>query len=299
MRSIVTLYPATLHISTKLSIPFTSPKPGRRQRASSLPEIELISLLVVAVKLHHPFDNLLRHARSLTDLDILAIDWSTWVEALRATRPKLEDSLERGSEINVTEADVMKMTGKQLDQYMDWYERTFIDEAHAQQKEGGQPKQLLDMFPTGRLDGSTPTEYDYAKATAEERENAETRLASVMGSMTLRYIQSRDAASKDSEPVRRVGSLYRRYRKVEDLADHKHARAFYEAASATVGIKLETLVLAVVQVEQKLIAWREARVKEGLEGGDESPDLRGIEADGENLEMLDEGPETEPEFSDG
>ena len=36
--------------------------------------------------------------------------------------------LKRGEEIKVTDADVMKMSGKQMDDYLDWYQRTWIDD---------------------------------------------------------------------------------------------------------------------------------------------------------------------------
>ena len=36
--------------------------------------------------------------------------------------------LNRGEEIKVTEADVMKMSGNKMDDYLDWYQRTWIDD---------------------------------------------------------------------------------------------------------------------------------------------------------------------------
>lgn len=36
--------------------------------------------------------------------------------------------LKRGEEIKITDADVMKMSGKQMDDYLDWYQRTWIDD---------------------------------------------------------------------------------------------------------------------------------------------------------------------------
>ena len=120
-------------------------------------------LLVIVVKLHHPFDGLIRHVRSLADSAALTIDWETWVDRQSSCKMHAADGthLERGSEINVTEKDVMNMTGEQLDEYIDWYERTFVDEPRAEEKARALPKQLLDMFPTGRIDGSDPTPYSH------------------------------------------------------------------------------------------------------------------------------------------
>ena len=259
----VGIYPKTLQISQLVSSTFAFPLPGSRQQASSLPEIQLMCLLVIAVKLYHPFDDITRHVRSLADSTALAIDWETWVDvhsshSLHATG---ETYLRRGSEINVTEKDVLNMTGEQMDEYMDWYEKTFVDESRAEEKARGLPKQLLDMFPTGRSDGSSPTPYDYDQMAAEEQEIINRRLNMAMGKLRLRTVVS-DVPENSvgiSEDSTQIGSFYKRYRKVEDLTPH--AKAFHETAAEMLGIRLETLVLAVVQVERKLVKWRDAKVK--------------------------------------
>ena len=194
-----------------------------------------------------------------------------------------ESHLQRGTEIKVTEVDAMEMTGEQLDEYMDYYERTFIDPARVEQK---LPKELLDMFPTGRLDGSEPASYSYHEQFAKEQEAVEETLETVIGSMRLRNV-----ISKESEaPVRRIGSFYKRYRRAEDLDGS--AKVFHEKVAGMVGVKLETLVLAVGQMERLLIKWREAKVKEGLEEvGEEDTAEVEDEAGGEeseNVEMMDE-----------
>lgn len=152
----------------------------------------------------------------------------------------------------------MKMTGEQLDQYMDYYERTFIDTERVETKHRGLPQQLLDMFPTGRLDGSSPVQYDHKEQEDKEQASADETSNRVIGSLKLRPITSED----DGESVPRMGSFYKRYRKIEDLEGH--ARGFHERVAQMMCIKLETLLVAVGQVERKLIVWQEAKMKEGL-----------------------------------
>lgn len=36
--------------------------------------------------------------------------------------------LKRGDEIKITDADVFKMTGAQMDDWMNWYHKTWIDD---------------------------------------------------------------------------------------------------------------------------------------------------------------------------
>ena len=189
-----------------------------------------------------------------------------------------ESHLQRGTEINITEVDTMNMSGEQLDEYMDYYERTFIDPDRIEQK---LPKELLDMFPTGRLDGSEPVSYSYQEQFAKEQEAVGETLNEVIGSMKLRKVIPKES----EEPVRRIGSLYKRYRRVEDLDGH--AKVFHEKVAEMVGVKLETLVLAVGQMERLLIKWREAKVKEGTEGEAEEDSAGGEdEVGGEESEML-------------
>jgi RNA polymerase I-specific transcription initiation factor RRN7 len=36
--------------------------------------------------------------------------------------------LKRGEEIRITDSDVMNMSGKQMDDYLDWYQQTWVDD---------------------------------------------------------------------------------------------------------------------------------------------------------------------------
>lgn len=261
----VALHSQTLQISQLLSSTFEFPLPGSRQQTSSLPEIQLVSILVIAVKLYHPFDSSIRHVRSLADPAALTIDWKSWVDVQSSFKKHATGGthLERGTEISVTEKDVMNMTGEQLDEYMDWYERTFVDESRAEEKSRGLPKQLLDMFPIGRIDGSDPTPYSHDRMAVQEEEAVDKKLNTVMCKLRLRNVISDDPEGSMgiSEDSTLIGSFYKRYRKVEDLTPH--AKVFHEVVAQAIGIGLETLILAVGQMERRLVKWKDAKVKAG------------------------------------
>ncbi len=198
------------------------------------------------------------------------MDWPAWTAAQKAHDAALaaEGHLPRGSEINVSEEDAMKMTGQQLDEYMDYYERTFVDPERVEQKSRGLPKQLLDMFPISRLDGSEPIPYSYQEQAEKEQVAAEQTLKHVVGSLRLRPVTSGAGDGGDGEEgVHRVGSFYKRYRRVEDLDGV--ASVFYERVAEKVGVSIETLVLAVSQVERLLIRWREKKRKQKADENDE------------------------------
>ena len=153
------------------------------------------------------------------------------------------------------------MSGDQLDQYMDWYEDHYIDDDKGTEtKAKGMHKELLNMFPTGRLDGSSRIPYTYAEQVQKERAATDEALQKVVGSLSVRPI-----VSEDDEAVDRAGSSYKRYKKASNMEEN--ARFFHERVADMLGIKLQTLMNAVAQVEMKLLAYKKAKVKEGKGGG--------------------------------
>jgi len=84
-----------------------------------------MSLIVIATKLSQPFDEVDRIPQSETDPTTVKVDWKRWREIMADAPTK---GLKRGEEINVTDAGVMKMSGKQMDDYLNWYQRTWIDD---------------------------------------------------------------------------------------------------------------------------------------------------------------------------
>jgi RNA polymerase I-specific transcription initiation factor RRN7 len=84
-----------------------------------------MSLIVIATKLSHPFDDIERVPYSETDPTTVKVDWAKWRKIMAEAPTK---GLKRGEEIKITDADVMKMSGKQMDDYLDWYQRTWIDD---------------------------------------------------------------------------------------------------------------------------------------------------------------------------
>jgi RNA polymerase I-specific transcription initiation factor RRN7 len=265
LKILVDIYTAVHHMSCILEIDFCFPKHGSRQKASNLPEISLVALLIIAVKVYYPFDSLERHQRSHLDAGVLTIDWDKWFELLEQHDKSLisKDSIGRGNALLVTEQDVMKMSVNQLDEYLDWYEKTWISEEDEKQKKKGLPKQLLDMFPTGRQDGSLPTAVDFDAETKAEQYCLDEKLQSVQSRLKTRRLIPGEHEGKGGEALRRPGSFYKRYRKIEDFPPH--AKKFHEAAASLVGISFSTLAVAVRQMERKLQCWRDKRLKENLE----------------------------------
>jgi RNA polymerase I-specific transcription initiation factor RRN7 len=82
-------------------------------------------LIVIATKLSQPFDELVRHPVDDSDPTVLKINWRLWRQSMRG---KHMEGFKRGEEVMVTDADVLEMDGKKIDDYLDWYQRTWIDD---------------------------------------------------------------------------------------------------------------------------------------------------------------------------
>jgi RNA polymerase I-specific transcription initiation factor RRN7 len=108
-----------------LDLDFTYQKQKGGHRTTAYPDIQLMSLIVVATKLSQPFDSITRYPENESDPSTLQIDWLKWAQTI-AKSPS--NGLRRGQETLVTDADVSRMTEKQMDDYLDAYQRTWIDD---------------------------------------------------------------------------------------------------------------------------------------------------------------------------
>jgi len=302
---VIHIWATVRHLATIFDVKFTFPLSGRRHHFSTLPEIRLASLLVIAVKLYHPFDSLKRRAKTLTEPGVLTIDWDNWCQAQSCQYSrsiasgdlnsgcKSSQEFERHSWIDITEEDVFNMSGPQLDQYLDWYEKTWIGGETRRRNSAGLPQQLLDMFPTER-----PVEPTLSVREIDSHSNAEElatqkRLQAVQGSLKMRGVVLEESEATRADPVRRIGSDYKIYRREEDLPPI--AKVFYEVLARLIGLSLHRLVYAVFQTETKLLFGRdEQQRRESNNGGmgssnpEEIPPVneQGSSADGSQDESL-------------
>ncbi|KAL8774009.1 MAG: hypothetical protein Q9194_004160 [Teloschistes cf. exilis] len=284
------LFVAVRRLAKLLHIDFSFPRARSYYKISSTPEVALMSLLVITVKLYHPFDSIDRHPRSLTEPGTLVIDWNRWSEVQKGydARDTAGGKLGRGNEIKVTETDIFNLSGDQIDEYLDWFEETWVDEERARKQPRGYPSQLLDMFPTGKPDGLTRPTVDIEQERLKDEEALEAKLQAIQGTLKPRQIISDKDAKYHEEPVARIGSFYQRYRKAEYLP--ATAKAFHETAASLIAVKLSTLLIAVGQIERKLIRWKEEHDKEGSDSESEDGD---VEQESEEESAAEEISETE------
>ncbi|KAH8659085.1 hypothetical protein BGZ60DRAFT_414514 [Tricladium varicosporioides] len=242
----VEIYPASQQIAELLDLNFLYlTLHSRTLEALAYPEIRLISMIIVAVKLSHPFDDIERRPETDSDPTILKIDWERWRNIMteRPSKP-----LKKGEELNITDTDVFNMSSEQMDEYLEWYQRTWIDD-----REPKMAEKALSFFPLPELPPKESKEFKKDNITPD-------LLKRVQRSLVLQR-----SLSKDDEGVQNIkqpGELYRRYRNVEDLP--ASAKSFFELAAENVGTSLEMLVRAVFQLEVRLEQWGIEEKKRGL-----------------------------------
>lgn len=125
------IYPIVrrLHQVFRFSFKFSSKKKWAL-KAENYPEAQLVALIVVATKLIFPFSNAKGFPSVPTEPAAQLIDWNLWKAAQEQfeTLDSLPGRLLKGQEIKINEGNVFHMTEGQLDDYLDWYQDTWLDQ---------------------------------------------------------------------------------------------------------------------------------------------------------------------------
>ncbi|KAE8147865.1 hypothetical protein BDV25DRAFT_159440 [Aspergillus avenaceus] len=227
----------------EFNLEYQAEVPGK-SRPLHLPEVQLATLIVISTKLLFPFDDIKRYPVSTKEPTTQVIDWKLWAEAQRnfENRVRVRGKIGKGNEIQVKEKDVFGMTTNQLDEYMDWYEKSWLDNGIA-------TNPLSDLFPIGPTAGvshSQPTD----PTPEDDEESMESMLRTVIQQTKARKVKP----NADSD-IPRPGSSYVRYRVESDLPET--ARPFYELVAKETGVSLSTLVQAAFQAESRIRRWME------------------------------------------
>lgn len=278
-----------------------------RRHATSYPEAQIISLIVVATKLLYPFDSatVSRHPKSPNDLATLRMDWAAWLAAKKEMENSLStsqsdattsaaDSLKPGTEMSITDADALSMTDAQLDQYLDWYQRTWLNpgpgEQQSQIHSQSQPQSqepnavdqtILNLFPLRSLPSVEKTRLQHADAAQQRETLLARRIDRVQRSLSpVRAISPAEEVRQHSA-VLRPGSRYPRYRRVEDLdGGGGVVGAFHAEAAQAACLSVSALLKAVARTEDLIEVWRRERRREEYFAADEDGDEEKNEEEG-------------------
>ncbi|EON63674.1 hypothetical protein W97_02902 [Coniosporium apollinis CBS 100218] len=247
------VYPAARRVGGLVEWSFGFPgaavEMGKRRRVADSPEVQLMACVVVAVKMLFPFHEGEGGQKVQTDgkTGLVRVDWDEWESAQAEYEEALERPRRLGFEdaMRASEEDVFGMTDVQMDDYLDWYEDTWVEQEESAKAKGAH------STTSGRP----------ARDEADRKNAHAQKLNAVQGAMKPRQ--------QASEP--RKQRNYRLYRTAEELAHDARAKRFYDVAATVAGLSLETLVKGVYLTESKLFQKmrdeKRRRVEEDLEEG--------------------------------
>ena len=240
---------------------------SQQSKINQHPEIQLIALLVMVVKLFNPFDDRERYASSSADSSELTVDWSVWEAARDRFRAEAGRPFQPGTEAQVSERDVLDLSDQQLDAYMDWYDEIWVEKQSFLEKKKRVPDELLDMFPVGRgvLHPKEPEEnVKEEKDIADKARNE--RLKTVQERLKTRPAIPDGLGAELRDHILRVGDAYQVYDSEDQLSGT--AKTFFAEVSEMAGMSLATLVDAVYLTEQRVLRTKHTIIAHSLDDDD-------------------------------
>ncbi len=258
------VYPVVARLAHLVSYKFVFPRPNttKRLRIINYPEAQLVALVVVAVKILWPFDGKIRYPATTTEPAVAAVDWAAWTRA-NAEYHKLFDTpgrLDTKGAQDTLEDDVFSLNDQQLDDYLDWYEKNWVEKG-ANDKKGEFSKTLLEMFPTSKRNNDR-SPVRRRNQTAVDAAKISQVKAVQQALLTRQPVTDMEMSESDTEIIR-PGSHNKLYRNAEELSGD--AKVFFEATADLVGLSVQSLVKAVFLTETKLERWKETKKREDAE----------------------------------
>ena len=274
-----------------------------RRAATSYPEAQAISMTIVATKILFPFkpasEN--RHDISATTSNTMfQMNWDAWQDAkttFDTAMHQLETingtRLKPGSEINVTEQDVLTMTGDQLDQYMDWFQQTWTEQtASTVGAEGDQSgpnnnrqdsfrsqtseqenvnsvdQTILNLFPLEDLDSTRKTDHASQQEQDSRLETQRTalldqRIMEVQSSLHPLHLPPPAVAATTSNPNLSRESAHMSN---ESMPRPEIHQTFYAEAARIACLSEAALERAIVRTEDLVEKWRKEKIREEVMG---------------------------------
>lgn len=238
----IEIFAAVRRISRMLEIKFDHNHTARSNLAR-MPELLLMALVVVAVKLLFPLDGIDRYSASTNDLSALSMDWDAWTAAADNTNDA--DHLNYQDALTATETSCLALGSDGLDQYLDWYQENIasehVNERGPAARNADFRRAILSMFPTAIV--TQPT-----LENNEDHDSIAKRLWQSQSELSPRRI-----LHDQHRPPQGVGTHYRRYRRTEDLlSGSKGVLKLYELAAQHSGVSIELIIRAVLYIESKL-----------------------------------------------
>ena len=262
-----------------------------RRNALTYPELQLMALLVISVKLLFPFNaaTVKRYPSSSSGAGVIRIDWDVWIQAKQAFEASVltnaDEPLQAGTQMQLTDRDVLNMSDADMDGYMDWYQDMWM----SSRAEGeGVQKEIFGLFPTRQL--PEQDNVGTAKRRGERvQELRQERLQKVLGGLKARNVITEEKLAElelekegISEGLLRPGMRFEVFRRKEDLQGA--AKEFHEEGAKVACVDVGGLLRAITRTEGIIERWRVERKRQGAFVGEKEEDV--IVGDGAEEEVL-------------
>jgi len=119
---IVETYQAVQNLVDLLSIKFHFEVTRQTLRLSKYPEVKLVALIIIAVKLAYGLDDVPRNSSSKSEVANVIPQWKDWKAILDSQSGVTK------WEATLPERAIYDMDTEALDKYMDWYEESLYAE---------------------------------------------------------------------------------------------------------------------------------------------------------------------------
>jgi RNA polymerase I-specific transcription initiation factor RRN7 len=252
------LYDATLRLADLIGYDFALHYDSAGQLGiRNLPEAQIIGCLVVCIKLFYPFDKIKRYPISSSEPAAMTMNWQKWCEELKTVKVKQREGNTGFTTEELTklkEDSVFDMEPEQIDQYLDFYVDTFLDDTEIERRENNDFRRVLHgLFPIESAEQRPPVQLSDGIPHKSQIETVKV-VQSTVQSREIRVAD--DAESK----VPRAGQMYTTWKKEEHVP--KRAKKLCQKVARVGGLSMEMLVMTVSLTETRIEKWRRKQ-KEG------------------------------------
>ncbi|KAG9195278.1 hypothetical protein G6011_00399 [Alternaria panax] len=247
------LYDTTKQLGGLLGYDFAPHYDGKKRLGiRHLAEAQLVSCLIICVKLLYPLDDEKRFPKSSSEPTAAAMNWQAWSEQMKAAEEARRGDNGRFTNEQLTrlqEKDVFSMEPLDMDHYLDFYANTFLDNAEIQRTRDVDDfrNALYDMFPIDTEAQHLPLEMAHGLPLEQKLEVVKA-VHSTMNTVPT--------VAEDTE-VLRVGQAYPVWKTEKDLPDA--AKLLYREAAKISGLSVNMLTLAVGFTEARVEQWKKAQ----------------------------------------
>jgi RNA polymerase I-specific transcription initiation factor RRN7 len=248
------LYDATKRLGDLLGYDFAPHYDGKKRLSiRHLAEAQLVSCIIICIKILYPLDNEKRYPKSSSESTAAMMNWQAWREQMQAA----EEARRGGGGRLTTEElarvqgkDILLMGAEEMDQYLDFYADAYLDDAEIQRTKDVDDFQnaLYDLFPIDTTAQHPPKESSHTLPLGKRLEV----IKAVQGVMEIVPV-----VPEENTEVLRVGQAYPIWKSAEELPES--AKALYREAAKIAGLSMNMLILAVKSTEARVEEWKRAQ----------------------------------------